>query len=489
MSEPTSQPQFDVFLSHNSKDKPAVIALAKKLQAHGIKVWLDVWELRPGHPWQEALEKIIKTTKSAAVLVGKDGIGPWEDVEMRACLDGFVKRKLPVIPVLLPDCPIEPDLPLLLQQFTWVDCRDGKEEEGFNRLMWGITGEKPAEYGVEDEKLAKGEADKNPETKSFKKWKPRLSWVNALVLAILILLVLSWLMPKKLNDSPSKQPDAKPKVTVLEAGMLASGKPDSSNTKSEAKVIEPEMVSLPGGEFWMGSDTKTDTLASDDEMPRHKVKLNPFSIGKYEVTVGEYAVFAKATDRPSSGCWGYNLEGNWAKDVAKSWRNPGFQQTDQHPVVCVSHQDAKAYADWLKVNTGKAYRLPTEAEWEFAARAGTTTPWFWPGGESATGDYAWFWDNAGKMTHPVGQKKPNKFGLYDTAGNAWEWVEDSWHDNYQGAPTDGTAWVDGSANRVLRGGSWINYGRSVRSALRYRYGPDSRRNFIGFRLALGQTAQ
>ena len=136
---------FDVFLSHNSRDKPAVIALAKRLRAHGLRVWLDVWELRPGHPWQEALERIIETTQTAAVLVGGDGLGPWEDVEMRACLNEFVKRRLPIVPVLLPTCPEKPELPLLLRSFTWVDLRDGKESEGFYRLVWGITGVKPAE--------------------------------------------------------------------------------------------------------------------------------------------------------------------------------------------------------------------------------------------------------------------------------------------------------------------------------------------------------
>jgi hypothetical protein len=144
MADPPSQIHFDVFLSHNSRDKAAVIKLAQKLQANGVKVWLDVWELRPGQPWQDALADIIATTRAAAVLVSKDGIGPWEDIEMRACLDEFVKRRLSVIPVLLPGCPEIPTLPLLLRQFTWVDCRDGVEEEVFSRLVWGITGVKPA---------------------------------------------------------------------------------------------------------------------------------------------------------------------------------------------------------------------------------------------------------------------------------------------------------------------------------------------------------
>jgi hypothetical protein len=135
--------QFDVFLSHNSKDKPAVRELAEKLKSRGMRVWLDEWELVPGRPWQEALEQIIQTTKSAAVLVGADGFGPWEIPEMRGCLSQFVERRLPVIPVLLPTAPSKPVLPLFLTQFTWVDLRAGTIKEGLDRLQWGITGQKP----------------------------------------------------------------------------------------------------------------------------------------------------------------------------------------------------------------------------------------------------------------------------------------------------------------------------------------------------------
>ncbi len=135
--------RFDVFLSHNSADKSKVIELATLLQDRKLKVWLDVWELVPGRPWQQALEEVIATVGSAAVLVGRDGIGPWEEPEMRACLDEFVHRKMPVIPVLLPGAAATPQLPRLLRQFTWVDLRDGLEEARVDRLEWGITGIKP----------------------------------------------------------------------------------------------------------------------------------------------------------------------------------------------------------------------------------------------------------------------------------------------------------------------------------------------------------
>jgi hypothetical protein len=134
---------FDVFLSHNSQNKPAVIELGEALRARGIRPWLDQWELVPGRPWQEAIEDVIGTAMSAAVLIGRDGIGPWEEPEMRACLDQCVKRKMPVIPVLLPGAPSQPKLPLFLTGFTWVDLRDGLDEAGLDRLQWGITGIKP----------------------------------------------------------------------------------------------------------------------------------------------------------------------------------------------------------------------------------------------------------------------------------------------------------------------------------------------------------
>jgi nucleotide-binding universal stress UspA family protein len=144
---------FDVFLSHNSEDKPAVRELAYALKARGLKVWLDEWELRPGHPWQEALEQIIETTKAAAVLVGKDGLGPWQDAEMRGCLSEFVTgKKAPVIPVLLPGAPQRPKLPLFLKGFTWVDLRHGLTVESLDRLEWGITGKKPKASNLPSEK-------------------------------------------------------------------------------------------------------------------------------------------------------------------------------------------------------------------------------------------------------------------------------------------------------------------------------------------------
>jgi hypothetical protein len=137
---------FDIFLSHNSRDKPVVRLLADSLEALGVKAWLDERELVPGRQWQDSLEEIIQQVKSAAVLFGPSGLGPWEAQEMRACLIECVERGLPVIPILLPAAPRKPQLPLFLKQFTWVDLRQGLDREGLNRIIWGITGTKPTYF-------------------------------------------------------------------------------------------------------------------------------------------------------------------------------------------------------------------------------------------------------------------------------------------------------------------------------------------------------
>jgi len=131
---------FDVFLSYNSRDRDAVLAIAEALRAQGLRVWIDAWELVPGRPWQMALEDQIESTPSVAVCLGAGGLGAWQEPEMRAAIDQAVRRKLPVIPLILPTAVGNPDLPLFLRAFTWVDLR---RADGLERLIWGITGKKP----------------------------------------------------------------------------------------------------------------------------------------------------------------------------------------------------------------------------------------------------------------------------------------------------------------------------------------------------------
>ena len=240
-------------------------------------------------------------------------------------------------------------------------------------------------------------------------------------------------------------------------------------SKSELSLPTPpkrtapniEMVNLPGGTFSMGSPDN-EAGHSNDESPQHRVTISGFAIGKYEVTQAQWK--------------------------AVMGTNPSNFNGDDLPVESVSWNDAKEFCRMLSQMTSKAYRLPTEAEWEYAARAGSPGPY---AGELDA--IAWYGKNSGGKTHPVGQKKPNAFGLFDMHGNAWEWCEDVWHDNYNGAPTDGSAWLSGgeSGRRVVRGGSWsVNdaFARDseavARAAVRYGDLSDTLSTAVGFRLVL-----
>ena len=251
-----------------------------------------------------------------------------------------------------------------------------------------------------------------------------------------------------------------------------------------------EMVSIPGGTFRMGDLSGE---GDDDELPVHSVTVPAFRLGKHEVTVGQFRRFVEATGYRTEaerygGCVTYSAGDGWDLRAGSSWRNPGFFSIgDGHPAVCVSWDDAQAYVEWLSAETGSGYRLPTEAEWEYAARAGTTTEYSWGndiGSNQANCDGCGSrWDDV--RTAPVGSFPANAWGLHDMHGNVKEWVQDCWNDSYDGAPSDGSAWESGvCGQRVRRGGSWDYSAGHVRSAFRdwfdRAYHVDST---SGFRLA------
>jgi formylglycine-generating enzyme required for sulfatase activity len=237
------------------------------------------------------------------------------------------------------------------------------------------------------------------------------------------------------------------------------------------------------------------------EKPQHRVNVRSFMLGKYEVTVGEFARFVNETGhRIDGGCNVWNGT-KWDVDASKNWRSPGFGQGDRHPVACVSWDDAKAYTAWLSRKTGKGYRLASEAEWEYAARARTSTARHWGKDGNQGCGYANVADQTTRSqvqgitwgttcsdghayTSPVGSFRTNAFGLHDMIGNVWEWTEDCWNENYSGAPTDGSSWQTGNCLiRVLRGGSWGDDPWGARSAGRNLVTSDDRNYLIGFRVA------
>ncbi len=273
----------------------------------------------------------------------------------------------------------------------------------------------------------------------------------------------------------------------------------------------PLMTVLPPGGFEMGS-LDDEIARSDQEGPRHHVDIDrPFAVAVYAVTRNEYAHFVKDTGRRSGPDCIILTRDNSAKIDGADWRHPGFAQTARHPIVCVDWEDAQAYIVWLNAKlrpvhplpsqplTGP-YRLLTEAEWEYAARAGTTTRYYW--GDDAEGacrfgntaDLAAHrlyhglktvdCDDGYAATSPVGSFPPNGFGLYDMAGNVFQWIQDCYHPNYSGAPTNGSAWLSGDCGEhVIRGGSLGHVPRLMRSAYRFKDSTDHRSVFLGFRVA------
>ena len=187
----------------------------------------------------------------------------------------------------------------------------------------------------------------------------------------------------------------------------------------------PEMVYLPGGTFKMG-DIQGKGYAW--ERPVHEVTLDAFAIGRYPVTVGEFRRFVDTIGyrtEAERGDGAYVWDGkNWGKKPDASWRNPYFSQDDRHPVVCISWNDASAYCQWLSEQTGEQYSLLTEAEWEYACRASSETAYFFGDDEKELEEYAWYSKNSEGRTHPVGEKRPNTWGLHDISGNVWQWVKD-----------------------------------------------------------------
>ena len=245
--------------------------------------------------------------------------------------------------------------------------------------------------------------------------------------------------------------------------------------RTQALALTPEMVVIPGGRFQMGCVSGKD--CEDNEKPVHEVRIASFELSKYEMTFEEYDRFTAATGRERADDEG------WGRG--------------RRPVINVSWEDAVAYTKWLSAKLGERYRLPSEAEWEYAARAGAATRYHFGNKKSQlcrygnhadrSTEYDWrnkdCSDGVGKQTATVGSYQPNGFGLYDMHGNVVEWVQDCWNDSYRGAPTDGSAWESGDCSkRVFRGGAWGLNAGYCRSAFRYSFSPGFRNSGLGFRL-------
>lgn len=290
-------------------------------------------------------------------------------------------------------------------------------------------------------------------------------------------------------------------LAALTIALAASASPVASAQETISREFRecsvcPEMVGIPAGKFLMGSPNQ-EPGRFDAEGPQHVVAVRAFALGKYEVTNEEFLTFLRETGYQPAPC-NPILGLVWQSPGRGLAYPPGTVQPPRDPAVCLNWRDAEAYIAWLN---GKAraraapggpgpYRLPSESEWEFAARAGTTTARWWGEaigrGNANCNGCGSAWDN--KSFAPVGSFGPNPFGLYDMLGNVWQWTADCWNESYAGAPGDGSAWTSGDCRkRVLRGGSWSNLPSFIRSAT--RIGTDAAggdfdySSYAGFRVA------
>jgi formylglycine-generating enzyme required for sulfatase activity len=277
---------------------------------------------------------------------------------------------------------------------------------------------------------------------------------------------------------------------ALAQGPLAAGQELALTAGDSFRDCDgcPEMVVVPAGAFTMGAP-EGEEGRDDNEGPPHRVTIpRRFALGKLEVTVDQFAAFARETSYDTGSTCDIWLDGKWEERQGYTWRNPGFPQSGAHPAACLSWDDAKAYLTWLSRKTDRTYRLPTEAEWEYAARGGTTTRFhfgdryedYCQHGNGADqearnrvpGAQAWSvlpCSDGHAYTAPVGSFAANAFGLHDTLGNVFEWVEDCWNESYAGVPADGSAWTSGDcAIRVQRGGAWGYPPSYLREAVRGR---------------------
>ncbi len=428
----------DIFISYSQKDRRRVKPLVDALTAEGYQVWWDL-DIRAGESFDELIETTLEEVRCVVTVWSQHAVASKWVRRESAWAQGHEK----FVSIRIDE---EIELPVrfydvhTLSLVGWEGARDAA---AFQALLADI-----AKTGGPSSSLPDPSPPPDPEP-----------------------------IPDDTAPIPPQTGTPTPSVpssSEQTKGSLASLTVFHDILKDGSQG--PAMVVIPGGSFQIGSPAD-EPGRYDDEGPVHGVNLRPFAIGRTQVTFAQYDRFALATGRrkPDDRGWGRG----------------------ERPVIDVSWKDATEYAAWLSVETGRTYRLPTEAEWEYAARAGTSTP-FWTGDcihtdqANYNGNYDYNDCSAEtgiyrQRTVPAGSLPANPWGLHEIAGNVWEWTQDCWHSSYQGAPPDGSAWGEENggncARRVLRGGAWIINPRILRSANRSWLTADGANDYVGIRLA------
>ena len=471
---------ISLFYSYSHKDED----FRRKLETHLavlrrgglIAEWHDR-KIEPGDAWKGQIDRHLTSADIVLLLVSPDFFASdycWGD-EMTKALARHERGEARVIPVILRHCRWQ-STPLASLQAVPRGAKPIKSWPDKDKAFDDVVAEIERAVGKVRERAreeASGRADEQLREQAEADAKRRRLNAQAEATA---------------QPPASEEPSEILRKTEIRAGDTLA-LPDATRlSRSEmcrpGKVFRdiealwcPELVVIPAGSFIMGSPDDEPGRDSD-EGPQHEVTFaQPFALARYPVTFEEYDHFCAETERNKP------LDQGWGRG--------------RRPAISVSWEDATAYIEWLSKQAGQGYRLPSEAEWEYACRAGTITP-FWTGATISTeqanydGNYSY---GSGpkadyrRSTTPVDAFEANPWGLHDMHGNVWEWVEDCWHDSCKGAPKDGSAWTTGDFTpRVRRGGGWGSYPSQLRSAFRDWSHTDFRRSFVGFRIARTTTS-
>lgn len=483
------------FICYAHEDHEVVAALRKHLTVFEKRGLLEIWfdgKILPGENWDNSIKAKLKQAELLLMFVSVDFINSEyiEKTELKAALQRHRDGEASLVPIIVRACHWEDYFeigkfqalpkgarPILSGHFPFRDDAFHEVAEGVRQTAHDWIGklkirlEEEAKKAEAEAQKRQAEAEKAEKTRHrhdetfWKKVLRELESGDDPTHKIALL--------KSYLDSETHQNhrvEAEEHIEEIEAEMEATRKFASAREKTEADRRQKEvaalaarrardpfledMVLVEGGSFQMGSNKY------NDEKPIHTVMMPSFYISKYPVT-----------------------QRQWQKVMGN---NPShFKGDERLPVESVSWDDVQAFLKKLNEQTGQQYRLPSEAEWEYAARGGKKSKGYEYAGSDTLDEVGWYDANSGSKTHPIGLKKANELGLYDMSGNVWEWCEDDGHDNYEGASKDGSAWVDDPrvTFRVFRGSGWGNVPLRCRAASRGDWRLDDRRYDLGFRLA------
>ena len=475
-----------LFVSHVSEDLAAAMQIVEELERRGVRCWIAPRDVRPGEPFDDEIANAIEDSR-AMLLIFSERCNASEYIRREVTVAGESHKV--VIPFRIENAEPKRGLRVRLSDLHWLDGFASREQaiDELVRTFPAANEKAIPEAAAEQARRERGppviakygadalgkRADEKP-SKGRSEPLPRIAIVVASLIGLAVLGAIGVSVvrsPAPTAVAPALVPVAPTQITVTALSPEREQALNPKDTFNECSNC-PEMVVVPAGTFTMGSPAG-EPKRNSEEGPQHTVTFaRNFAVGRFALTFDQWEACVA-----DGGCNGYKPDSQgWGRDL--------------RPVINVSWDDAKTYAAWLSKKTGKSYRLLSEAEREYVTRAGATTP-FWWGNSISTSQANYngtpYWGGAkGEYrgrTVPVDSFEPNPWSLYQVHGNVYEWAEDCWHVNYQGAPADGSFWTSGDcSSHVIRGGSWDYDAEYLRSASRLGYATDTRADWLGFRV-------